>query len=335
MNKRERLEKTIADEPTDRVPVALWRHFPGDDQRAGDLASSVIAWQRQYDWDFVKVTPASSFCLTDYGIQDRWVGSLEGTREFTRQVVIKSLDWTDLRPLDPTKGSLARQIETLLLVKSGLSNSTNGATDDPPILQTIFSPLAQAKHIADPVTVIKHMRTAPDRLKTGLNMITDSTLRFIDSIRRSKIAGIYYAVQLGGYGDMTPQEYAEFGRPYDLQILKALPNDWWFNMLHLHGDAPMFDMFLDYPVQALNWHDRETEPNLTAGKAKFKGAVCGGLGHWDAVHNGTPSDVRTQARDAIQQMEGRRFILSTGCVTMITSPLSNIRAVRDAVDTKY
>ena len=335
MNKRERLEKTVAGEPTDRVPVALWRHFPGDDQRAGDLASSIIAWQRQYDWDFVKVTPASSFCLVDYGVQDRWVGSIEGTREYTRQVVNKSLDWTDLRPLDPTKGALARQIETLMLVKAGLNNGTNGANDDPPILQTIFSPLAQAKHIADPATVIKHMRTAPDRLKTGLNAITDSTLRFIDSIRRSKIAGVYYAIQLGGYGDMTPQEYAEFGRPYDLQILQALPNDWLFNMLHLHGDAPMFDMFLDYPVQSLNWHDRETEPNLATGKTKFKGAVCGGLGHWDAVHNGTPSDVRTQARDAIQQTEGRRFILSTGCVTMITSPLSNLRAVRDAVDAKY
>jgi uroporphyrinogen decarboxylase len=327
LNKRERLEKTIAGEPTDRSPVALWRHFPGDDQRAGDLAAATIEWQRRYDWDFVKVTPASSFCLADYGVQDKWVGSIEGTREFTRQVVNKSLDWTDLRPLDPNKGALTRQSEALTLIKTGLN-------DDTPILQTIFSPLAQAKHIADPAMVIKHMRTAPDRLKTGLNAITDSTLRFIDSIRRSKIAGAYYAIQLGGYGDMTPQEYAEFGRPYDLQILRAFPNDWWFNMLHLHGDAPIFDMFLDYPVQALNWHDRETEPSLAIGKTKFKGAVCGGLGHWDAVHNGTPSDVRTQARDALQQTEGRRFILSTGCVTMITSPLSNLRAVREAVEIK-
>ncbi len=32
MNKRERLEAAIAGQSVDRVPVALWRHFPGDDQ---------------------------------------------------------------------------------------------------------------------------------------------------------------------------------------------------------------------------------------------------------------------------------------------------------------
>src|SRR5690606_39982591 len=58
MNRRERLEKTIAGEETDRTPVGLWRHFPGDDQRVADFARSVVEFQRTYDWDFVKVTPA-------------------------------------------------------------------------------------------------------------------------------------------------------------------------------------------------------------------------------------------------------------------------------------
>jgi len=325
MNKRERLEKTIAGEQTDRVPVALWRHFPGDDQRASDLASAVIDWQHRYDWDFVKVTPASTFSVADYGVQDRWVGSLEGTREITRRVVTRSLDWTDLRVLDPMRNGLGRQVEALPLIKSGLN-------DDTPILQTIFSPLAQAKNISGTETLIKHLRTAPDRLKTGLTTITESTLRFIDAIRRSGIAGIYYAVQLASYAHLTEQEYAEFGRPYDLRILEALPKEWWFNMLHLHGDAPHFDQFLNYPVQAINWHDRETDPDLAAGKTKYAGAVCGGLGHWDAVHNGTPVEVRAQARDAIDKTNGRRLILSTGCVAMITTPLSNLRAVREVVE---
>jgi hypothetical protein len=49
MDKRERLEKTIAGEATDRAPVALWRHWPGDDQRAADLARSVVEFQQTYD----------------------------------------------------------------------------------------------------------------------------------------------------------------------------------------------------------------------------------------------------------------------------------------------
>ena len=325
LSKRERLEKTIAGEATDRVPVALWRHFPGDDQRPADLVEATLTFQRYYDWDFVKFTPPSSFCLVDYGVQDRWVGNLEGTREYTRRAVNKSLDWTTLRVLDPYKGALGRQLEALKVLKEALGGET-------PFIQTIFSPLQQAKNIAGSDTLIKHMRTSPDRLKTGLNTITDSTLRFLTALSRSGISGVFYAIQHASYGIMSEDEYRTFGRPYDLRILEALDRDWWFNMVHLHGDSPMFDVVADYPVQAINWHDRETDPDLTAGKLKFAGAVCGGLGRWDPVHNGAPGEIRAQARDAIEKTGGRRFILSTGCVAMITSPSSNLRAVREAVN---
>jgi uroporphyrinogen decarboxylase len=325
LSKRERLEKTIQGDQVDRVPVALWRHWPGDDQRAADLAEATIDFQRRWDFDLVKVTPASSFCIADYGVQDRWVGHLEGTREYVRRAVQRSLDWTELRVLDPSRGSLGRQLETLRFLKDGLGTEV-------PFIQTVFSPLAQAKNIAGQETLIEHMRTAPDRLKTGLNTIADSTLRFIDSIRRSGVSGIFYAIQHASYAIMSESEYREFGQPYDERILNALPEDWWLNMVHLHGDAPMFDLVAQYPVQILNWHDRETKIELAQGKLKFKGAVSGGLGRWDPMHNGTPVEVRAQARQAIEQTNGRRFLLSTGCVIMTTTPTSNLRAAREVVE---
>ena len=327
MNKRERLEKTIAGESTDRVPVALWRHWPGDDQRPVDLARSILDFQYRWDFDFIKVTPASSYCIADYGVEDRWVGSLEGTREYTRRAVVEPEDWTQLPYLDPTAGKLGEQLETLRLIKAGLN-------EEVPIIHTIFNPLAQVKNIAGPENLVGYLRKSPDELKVGLERLTENTMRYIQAVKDTGIvAGIFYAVQHASYSIMSEAEYEEFGKPYDLRILEALPNDWWFNLLHLHGDAPMFDLIAQYPVQALNWHDRETTPTLAEGKAKFNGAVCGGLGRWDAVHNGTPADVRLQAADAILQTEGRGFILSTGCVLMTTSPVSNVRAIRQAVET--
>jgi uroporphyrinogen decarboxylase len=325
LTKRERLEKAIHGEDVDRVPVALWRHWPGDDQRPADLAEATVDFQRRWDFDFVKVTPASSFCIADYGVQDQWVGSLEGTREYTRHAVQRSLDWTELRTLDPNKGSLARQIETLRLLKEAFGTET-------PYIQTIFSPLAQAKNIAGPELLIEHLRTAPDRVKTGLNTITESTLRFIDATRRSGVSGIFYAIQHASYNVMSEKEYLEFGQPYDQRILEALPDDWWLNVAHLHGKAPMFDIVCNYPIHVLNWHDREAAPDLAAGKLKFPGAVSGGIGRWDPMHNGTPVEVRAQARQAIEQTNGRRFVLSTGCVIMTTTPTSNIRAAREVVE---
>jgi uroporphyrinogen decarboxylase len=72
-----------------------WRcgGVPGDDQRPADLATATLQWQRQYDWDFIKVSPSSSFCLVDWGAEDRWIGGDEGNREYTRRVIERPEDW--------------------------------------------------------------------------------------------------------------------------------------------------------------------------------------------------------------------------------------------------
>ncbi|NLD74956.1 MAG: uroporphyrinogen decarboxylase, partial [Chloroflexi bacterium] len=117
----------------------------------------------------------------------------------------------------------------------------------------------------------------------------------------------------------------------DLEVLEAAEHAW-FHLLHLHGDEVMFDRLARYPVQAVNWHDRETPPSLTDARKRFAGALCGGLRQWETMVRGTPEDVRREAADAIRQTGGRGFILGTGCVTPIVAPTSNIRAAREAVE---
>ena len=47
---RERIEAAIAGELVDRPPVALWRHFPVDDQSALSLAEATIHFQKDFDF---------------------------------------------------------------------------------------------------------------------------------------------------------------------------------------------------------------------------------------------------------------------------------------------
>ena len=324
MTKRERLMAAIRGEPVDRPPVALWRHFPGDDQRPEDLAAATVAFQRRYDFDFVKVTPASSFCLRDWGAQDRWVGSLEGTREYTSYPVQSPEDWRGLRPLDPAQGALGAQLRCLHLIADGLAGQA-------PFIQTIFSPLAQAKNLVGPERLPVHLRRYPDAVRAGLDAITETTVRFVHAAHEMGIAGVFYAVQHAQVGLLSEEEYAVFGRPDDLRILEAAQG-LWLNVLHLHGTDVMFDRVADYPVQVINWHDRETPPTLAEALHRFGGAVCGGLQRWDVVVRSTPDQVRAQAVDAIAQTGGHRFVLGTGCVTPVVAPVSNIRAVREAVE---
>lgn len=324
MNKRERLEATIHGAPVDRIAVSLWRHWPGDDYRPEDLAATTVAFQRQYDFDFIKVTPASSFCIEDWGAQARWVGNEEGTRDYIAYPIAQPEDWAKLKLLDPRRGALGRQIRCLELIHEAVGDAV-------PFIQTIFSPLAQAKNLVGEEALIVHLRRYPDALHTGLETITQTTIRFIEAIKPTGIAGIFYAIQHASYSLLSEAEYSLFGETYDLRILAAA-SDLWFNVLHLHGTDVMFDLVSDYPVHVINWHDRETPPSLREGQARFPGAVLGGLRQVDTLVRGTPAQIQAEAAEAIAQTGGRRFILGTGCVTPIITPTSNIRAAREVVE---
>ena len=323
MTKRERLEAAMRGEATDRVPVALWRHFPGDDHRPQDLAASTVGFQRRYDFDFVKVTPTSSFSVADWGVRDEWRGNEEGTRVYTHYPVQSPDDWKRLPDLDPRVGFLGAQLKCLDLIHSDLG-------DDVPFIQTIFTPLGQAKHLAGNRAFV-HLREQPAALKAGLEKITQTTIRFIEEAKKTGIAGLFYAIQHASCTVTSPAEYAEFGKAYDLRVLEAAKG-LWLNVLHLHGNDVMFDLVADYPVQVWNWHDRDTPPTLRDALPKVKGAVCGGLGRDSTMLRGTPDDVRREIADAVAQTGGRRLVLGTGCVTLVTTPESNLRAARAAVD---
>jgi len=322
-NKRSRLEATIAGEKPDRLPVSLWRHWPGDDQNAESLAAAHLRWQRDYDWDLLKVGPASSYSVADWGAEDRWVGHIEGTRERTYYPIQTSSDWQGLKPLDPGRGMLATQIEALRLVGEGVG-------EEVPFIATIFSPLSQAKNLASQETMLCHLRSDPEAFHQGLEAITESTIRYIEAAKETGISGIFYAVQHARYSLMNRQEFAEFGRSYDRRILETV-SDLWLNMAHIHSSQIMFDQVADYPVQLVNWHDRETGFSLADGLEEISGAASGGIDHW-SIHQESPEVALAEARDAYEQTDGRRLLLGTGCVIMVTTPTRNLRALREFVE---
>ena len=53
---RQRLETCLTGQKPDRTPVALWRHFPVDDQTPEGLAAATLNFQSTFDFDLVKVT---------------------------------------------------------------------------------------------------------------------------------------------------------------------------------------------------------------------------------------------------------------------------------------
>jgi uroporphyrinogen decarboxylase len=319
---RERLQACLNGEIPDRPPVALWRHFPVDDQSPELLAAATVHFQQTYDFDLVKVTPASSFCLKDWGSDDAWEGNTEGTRRYTKLVIQRPQDWESLPTLEPSAPYLAGQLACLRQIRAGIG-------PDVPMLQTIFNPLSQAKNLAGSERLLVHLRKYPEAVMKGLETIALSTQRFVEAALETGIDGIFYAIQHGQASLLSLEEYKTFGLPFDKQTIEPAV-ELWCNLLHLHGSEIYFELVSEFSFQIVNWHDRDTWPSLAAAQKIFSGTVCGGLGRDTLVYR-EQADVRREAQDALEQTRGQRFILSTGCVVPIIAPHGNILAARQSV----
>ncbi|MGE5464016.1 MAG: uroporphyrinogen decarboxylase family protein [Syntrophothermus sp.] len=319
---RERIQAAIRGEIIDRPPVALWRHFPVDDQAAETLAAAHLNYQSNYDFDLLKVTPASSFCLKDWGVQDEWAGDTEGTRRYTKRVIREPGDWETLSVLEPASPHLSAQLECLRLIRANLGPDT-------PVLQTIFSPLAQAKNLAGNDLLLEHLRHHPGAVMKGLKTIAETTRLFIEAARSTGIDGIFYAIQHAQKQFLSLEEYRVFGLIFDRETIEPA-QDLWCNLLHLHGQQVHFELAAELPFEIVNWHDRETQPSLSEARQMFKGAACGGMRQGTLVYRDA-AEVRKEAAEALQQTGGRHFLLGTGCVVPVIASHGNIMAAKESV----
>ncbi len=334
MNHRERIHAALRGDPSassglDHVPVALWRHFPGDDQNAETLAARVVEFQRKFDFDFVKVTPAGGYPAEMYGatLCTPDAGSVkfrEGSRDYVTRSVNALEDWDKIAPLDATNPVFSCELTALKLIRQQLGDDVN-------VLQTIFSPLNSALNLAGD-RMYADLRAHPDILHRALRALTETTVRFAVESLRAGADAIFFATQMATSARLTLDEFRAFGEPYDLQVMEAIraaKAD--FIFLHIHGLDIFFDELTRYPVDIVNWHDRRTAPSLKQARSKWKGAIAGGIDEWNVLAAESRDDVIAQARDAVAQSGERKFILAAGCVIPIDTPEENVRAVVETV----
>lgn len=338
MRARERIEAAIAGNPVDRVPWALWRHFPGADQTAEGLADATLAFQKKFDFDFVKVTPTNGLFMEAWGGKLGALDNAEGTRAYVKRPVTKPEDWRNVVPLRMDHPLIARELKALRLIRATLGGRI-------PIFQTIFSPLAIAKNLAGDDTLLLHLHESPDDLNKALEVINRTTLNFARACFEAGADSIFFATNTANPAFLTKNEYRSYGVPYDLSLLNELKPQSRFVLLHIHGEKPYFDLFKDYPADIWNWHDRRTSPSLKDGLSVISSAdprpptpdprsysVLGGLNEWETLLKGPESAIAAEVRDTVAQTSGTRFILGAGCVVPTTTPDANLRAARKALE---
>ena len=324
LSHRERIEKALAIEETDRLPFGFWRHFPNQDRAPRRLAQLTLELQRKLDLDFIKFTPYGLYSVVDWGVTlDVRGGDVPPVQ--ADYPIKRPEDWRGLAQRRGTEGEYLIVLEAQRIALCGMHERI-------PLVQTAFSPLTTALKLAGHEKLLAHLRDAPAAVHAGLAIIAETTRRFaIEALTRGA-DGLFFATQTANEGYLTRAEYAEFAKKYDLIVLDAAKGRSWFNILHVHGEKGMFDQLLDYPVQALNYHDREAGPPLAEMRKKTKKCLVGGIGHTTTLVHGTPADVDAQVQDAWTQVNHRGLILGPGCVGSLESPEANVLQLRKSVE---
>jgi uroporphyrinogen decarboxylase len=320
---RELLTAVLTGEPAPVCPVFAHQHHPAADQDGERLAEATVAWQARFDFDLVKLTPASTWQIRDYGVEDAPdPDDSLGRRRITRKVVTVPEDWFHLPRLDPGHGFTAEILRAAVLVRRALPGM--------PVVATVYSPAAQAAKLAEPDCLADHVREAPEAVAAGLRTITANTVRLIGALADAGIDGVFLAVQNARAAAFTAAAYAGFGLPGDRASLEAA-RDLPFNILHLHGDGVHHALFQDLLPALL--HLEATPGNPAPETLLARGGLASGPSPWGAISTGSATEAFAEAEALLTRLKGPRFVLAPGCTLPLSTPAANLEALVTAART--
>ena len=337
LTKRERVDAALRGETVDRVPVSAWRHFIPEERQADSLARISLKHFYSFDWDWLKLNPRATYYAEAWGNQYDYE-QYDGVLPKLLDGPLRSpADLGKIQIINPTAGIFAEQLDLIRLVKGGIG--------DAHFLQTLFSPLSvlaflvarPAHHTVEAAVQAQYdgiryyIQENPQGVHVALRHITTTLAQYAAASVEAGASGLFYAiVKLARQGILTADEYAEFGKPYDLQVLNAVQGAP-FNLLHICGPEVYFDLVADYPVHAINWAAvGQHNPSVSEASQRTQQALVGGVDELGVLQTGQPDDVTQEALAAIQATQGRHFLLTPGCGVSADTPEANLHALRDA-----
>ncbi len=323
MDKWERLEASVRQQPTDRIPWALWRHFYDRETSAADLARAMLDWQARNDFDLLKVNPRAQYHAEVWGNRYRYSGLPDVKPVLERAVVTSPGDWQNVEARSPGAPPFDEQLRALSEIRRGLRGAV-------PFVETVFCPICVAGYLTGTGTALlrQHLREHPTAVHGALEAITETFIAFVHEVLNAGASGIFFATGAWAtYDTLTDAEYETFGRPYDLRVLAAAAEAR-VNVVHVCRKNSMVRRLVDYPCHILNWAaTEEGNPSLgdLADTVRDR-AVAGGLSN-EALAAADDSLALEQVSTAAEQARNRGLILTGNC----SIPISSSQAVIDSV----
>jgi uroporphyrinogen decarboxylase len=324
-SKAERVRRALGGVPVDRPPVGFWAHNFARENSAEALAAETVRQFRRHDWDFIKIQSRASCFAEGWGSRYRPSSERAVPPQLLEWPIHSAADLGKIHPLDPARGPLGEQLAALRMIRREVGG-------DVPLLMTIFAPAMVLTFLVGESAerMLDLVRADAGAVTTALAAIRDTYVAYAAACIDSGADGIFFAIKAATTEQMTRDEYARFGLPFDRPILDAAAHGW-LNMLHLCGPHLYFDVVDDLPSPLLNWALDAGNPSLAEGRERARRAVIGGVSAKPRIGLMSAAEVAAEVQSALAATGGTRTMIGPGCSISPDTPEANLDAARDAV----
>ena len=326
MNKRERFEAFLNNQPVDRVPVGFWHHFVSFHDHYGykepEIYNAVVTGQKKFidevDPDFLKIMSDAFF----------------GHPSVCRKLITTVDDIAGIRSVGPDHEWIDRQIE---YVKDICAH----AGKDIYKLYNIFSPLQYIRlrfeeYDEDYKKFTRLFRENPEVMeRAGWEIAKDINVLVDRLFAETDIDGIYYSVQSVQDPTFDHAMHKKYVKPLDLEILKTINRHSDKNMIHICGYHGLYTndltWYKDYPAQIFNWAVHSEHVSLSEGKKLFGGKpVLGGFDNTPGtlLYSGTDEEIRREVESILDEAGTVGVGIGSDCTVDMDLPVSRMEFIR-------
>ena len=140
MDKFDLIKKALKAEPTEKVPYAIWKHFPEFDKGSEGLLKAQMEFQNKFDSDIMKISISGRAFATDFGAELGGYDPDSGSRICVKYPIEGLEDWENIKKVDANGGEFGNQIKAMKLIHREVDGKV-------PTMMTVFSPFMVASQI--------------------------------------------------------------------------------------------------------------------------------------------------------------------------------------------
>jgi uroporphyrinogen decarboxylase len=288
MNKKERVEASLAGKEFDRPPVSFWYHFGTQHEGGERIADLELAFYRYYDLDFIKV-------MNDY-----FYPMPAGRTELKTKEDLKAI-----KPFDIFSTPWAEQLKAMDILARELK-------DEAYFIDTVFDPWQVLLRNLVGENLMELVETAPEAVLEALDVITENVTAYCTEVIRRGAAGVFIST-FSASKQLPRETYMKFAYPFVERIFAAVQDKGIMNTAHLHDYGIFVDDMVKLPVQVISYEDTDpSNPSMPEMRKKWSGSIMAGMDK-NRITRVTPEEARRNAEEGIRNGGRTRFFLAPGC----------------------